>query len=179
MLDRWILSEDGPVELKPVPLESLETLEALLSMARSPEFAIFQDQVAQKILNLHARGDRPYRQGIKLESLLAVGNTIDQLFGPGGTIELINRFVPNYDEDGEKDEYPPFSSGNLRVDYLADLTYQLGSYDQAHKAISCMGVQAIADMTRRLIDLNMGKEERGKRGLKKWFWENQKDFDFD
>jgi hypothetical protein len=158
--------------LEPVPLEWLGSLESMLYLVRVSEF---KPDLAQKILDLHPRGDRRNFWGLRLE--LLPPESFEQVFGEGGIIEHLNRFVPNEKSIAEEDPYPPWSSGDLRVDYLADLTYYLGSFEQAQLAIKALGIQAIANLLKRLGDHHKGPQEREKAGLKRWYWENIREFD--
>ncbi|MGL5061092.1 MAG: hypothetical protein ACRC62_14055 [Microcoleus sp.] len=173
MLDGWLLTTEGPICLKPVPLEWLGSLESMLLLVRASEF---KAELAQKILDLHPRGDRRNLWGI--EFTLLPSESFDEVFGEGGIVEMLNRFVPNDPEpDAEEDPYPPWASGDLRVDYLADLTYFLGSFEQAKMAIEALGIQAIANLLKRLGDHHKGPEGREKAGLKAWYWQHIKEFD--
>lgn len=145
----------------------------MLSLARAERSA----PLAQKILNLHERGDVPGLWGIELSQLPE--GCFDEVFGAGGLIEQINRFAPGDAGDGEADEFPPWGSGDLTTDLLADLSYSLGDFGQAWQAINCMGLQAVSNYLRRFGDLRKGPEQREKDGLKKWFWQHANEFNAD
>jgi hypothetical protein len=176
LLERWINTTQGPVELKPVPLASCETLEMLLTILRDSQYLVHQNEIAQKILNLHPRGDLPNLWGVDLS--LLPQNSFEEVFGTGGIIEKINQFVP-IESDDDPDEFPPWSSGDLQVDFLATLTHLLGSFDQARHCTEHLGLQGIANLSKRLQDIQIGPEEREKAGLKRWFWEHKDEFEDD
>lgn len=140
-----------------------------------PEFEVY---LAQKILNLHPRGDCPDLWGVDYNLLPA--DSFAEIFGPNGIIETLNRFIPNEpDAEAEEDPYPPWSSGNLRIDYLADLTHYLGSFEQAEMVLKTLGIQEIANFLKRLSDCQKGPKEREKAGLKRWYWQHMREFESD
>lgn len=172
MLDGWLQTvNEGPIQLKPTPTARLSTLEMMLSLVR-----LDQDKsLAQKILNFHERGDAPGQWGVNLNQLPE--DSFDEIFGTGGLIEQINQFVPPDSDSDEIDEYPPWSSGDLATDLLADLSYSLGDFNQAWRAINSMGLQAVSNYLKRFGDLRKGTEQREKEGLKAWFWKHKNEFD--
>ena len=173
MLGGWLNTIEGPIQLKPVSTVRLPTLEMMLSLVR----AEWASSLAQKILNLHERGDEPAVWGVELSQL--PGGCCEEVFGVGGLIEQINRVVPSDAGDGEVDEFPPWSSGDLTTDLLADLSYSLGDFGQAWQAINSMSLQAVSNYLRRFADLRKGAEQREKDGLKEWFWKHKAEFDDD
>ncbi len=177
VLDGWIKSSEGPIQLRPVVVTVLPVLEMLLSLVRMDQPEDQRDLLAQKILNLHERGDVRSVWGVEL-SHLGEG-WFDDLFQPNGRIELINRIKPSDEEDGEVDEFPPWASGDLVSDMLADLTYSLGDFGQAWQVLNTLGLQATSNYLRRTGDLRKGKEQREKDGLKAWFWQHANEFNDD
>jgi len=173
VLEGWLVTLDGPIQLRPVPTIRLSALETMLSFVR----AEFDEGLAQKILNLHERGDVPGVWGVEIGQLPE--GCFEEVFGAGGLIEQINRFVPSDAGDGEADEFPPWSSGDLATDLLADLSYSLGDFGQAWQAINCMNLQGLSNYLRRFGDLRKGPEEREKEGLKAWFWKHKGEFEDD
>jgi hypothetical protein len=146
----------------------------MLSMVRASEFSPYRDALKQKILDLHPRGDVCGVWGVPFKRLPPC--SFEEVFAEGGLIEQINCFESNPSDD-EEDPFPPWSSGDLLTDFLADLTYSLGSFEQAQHAVAALDLQAIANFLKRLQDLNKGSEGREKAGLKRWFWENVRQFD--
>jgi hypothetical protein len=166
VLNGWLQTiNDGPIQLKPTPTARLLTCWQELP----------NDEIAQRILDLHERGDKVGHWGVALEQLPE--DSLDEVFGAGGLIEQINQFNPPESGSDEIDEYPPWSSGDLATDLLADLSYSLGDFNQAWCAINSMGIQAVSNYLKRFGDLRKGPEEREKEGLKTWFWEHKNKFD--
>lgn len=162
---------DGPILLLPASVAQLEILEQMLSLVRAEQ----SESLQQKILNFHPRGDIRGGWGIELAQLPE--DCFDEVFGAGGLIEQINQFIPPDSASEEIDEYPPWSSGDLTTDLLADLSYSLGDFNQAWCAINSMGLQAVSNYLKRFGDLRKGPEEREKAGLKDWFWKHKNEFD--
>lgn len=173
VLDGWLVTIDGLIKLLPVPHKWLNSLEEMLFLVRTEDY---QAGLAQKILDLHPRGDRRNCWGVDL-GLLPEGS-FDELFGVNGIIEQINQLKPS-EEAAEEELCPPWSSGNIKIDYLADLTYYLNSFEQASLITKTLSIQEISDLLRRLSDHHKGIEKRKEEALKKYFWENKGDYDED
>jgi hypothetical protein len=163
-----------------VVLSKLADLEALLAMLRALQDQGLRNCVAQAVLDLH-EPITPRERLLLADTFWELPGEGDRLFGIGGVIERINQVVvPPADDGEESDEYPPWSSPSFVDDWIADLTYSLGSYEQARLFVQTQSLQTAVHVLRRLKDLNKGPEQRQKEGLKRWYFKDfLKDFDDD
>jgi hypothetical protein len=169
VLDNWIYTAQGWIALKPVSLERLPSLEAMLTLIRALEYK--DEAIAVKILRLHKRLDAPESYGIDVASLIAIEDWAD-LFAEGGYIERINAAVAPPSKDDNEDEVPPWASGDYVDDWMADLTYFLGDYRQARAFIRENSLQTTMNVLRRLKDLHKGAKGREDEANKELYWKN-------
>lgn len=162
MLIEWLeLANGGVAGLRGVPLAWLQSLEGLLGFAGQGD----NDAILQSILNLHNRTDLIGGRGIELEALRP-----EQREGLIERLSMLNRFEPPPSDGAPPEAFPPWSSGDYYIDLLADLTYSLGSFDQALQVANTLSLQEVQWFLKRSGDLRKGPEERRKDGLKTWFW---------
>lgn len=179
MLVEWVAigkgQGDSVVGLLPVPFLWLPNLEALLGayeiMGDRPQARL---DIAQAILDLHERCDRPSTFGVPLEE---ISQEERQRLFDGGAIAALNRFDPPPTDSNDKspDPAPPWSSGNYQDDYLADLMFSLQSYSEAERLLKSRSLASVSNILRRLQDLHKGPEQREKQQLKDWFWDEYAD----
>jgi hypothetical protein len=170
----WLLTiDEGLIQLRPAPIVRRETLAMMLAIIGRDRDKL----LAQKALNFHERGDIANHWGIDLSQIPE--DSFDEIFGLDGLIQQLNDFVPPESGDDDVDEFPPWSSGDLATDLLADLSYSLGDFNQAWCAINSMGLQAASNYLKRFGDLRKGPKEREKEGLKAWFWKHKNEFEDD
>ena len=175
--------------LRAVPLIHLPNLEVLLGAVGALPIMSASDVVTlldasdgnllrdllQKVVDLHPRVDRPGCFGFPVSQLEAE-QVFVVFFENGGQIHALNAVRSQDGESGETEEFPPFSSGDLVDDWLADLTCSFqGNFSEALALVSCRDVNGVMGISRRLGDLWMGKEKREERGLRKWFKEWEKE----
>lgn len=155
--------------LFPVPFIWLPNLEALLGiypqLCDRPQAQL---DIAQAILDLHPRCDRPSVFGVDLSAIPAEERL--RLF-EGGAIAALNRFDPPPADEKKVDPAPPWSSGNYQDDYFADLMFSLQSYSEAERLLNNRSLASVSNILRRLQDLHKGPEQREKDQLKDWFWD--------
>lgn len=182
----WIALPKEWVCLGAVPLLWLPNLEELASKVQGLlsqyDFAALVDEdktliltLLQRIADLHPRIDKPGCFGFPVDGL-EVGE-VQKLFGAGGEVYALNQVDPSLIESAaEKDYYPPFSSGDVVSDWLADLTCSFqGDFSEALALVSSRDVSSVMAISRRLGDLWMGAKKREERGLKAWYREWEKE----
>lgn len=180
----WVDCEGRAICLAPVALGWLPNLEILLSglqaiceqhggfeaLWESPDRPLALD-LAQKILNLHPRLDKPGAYGIPL-FLVSETEICRLFFEGGGSLCKLNQLKPlESSGTAEIDEFPPFECENLVDGYLADLTASLSDYKAAREIVFNHSINSVAQISRRLSDIWAGPEARAQRGLKRWFWQ--------
>lgn len=173
MLVEWIAIGKGQGEsvvgILPAPFLWLPNLEALLSayelMRDRPQARL---DIAQAILNLHERCDRPSTFGVSISEIQP--DERQRLF-EGGAIAALNRFEPPPTDKKDQDPAPPWSSGNYQDDYFADLMFSLQSFTEAERLLRSRSLVSVSNILRRLQDLHKGPEQREKEQLKTWFWD--------
>ncbi|NCJ05208.1 hypothetical protein GS597_01465 [Synechococcales cyanobacterium C] len=172
MLSEWIQLSEDIAGIQPVAFAYLPNLESMFSIFQSlcdlGEVAK-ADAIAQRILDLHERVDRPGHYGVEIKDL-AEGE-FERLFVSGGAIEQLNRLEVSDAPKRETDEFPPWSSGDYQDDWLADLMHSLNSFSEANALLKSRSIQSVSNLLRRLADLSKGAKGRAKQQLNDWFWD--------